>query len=200
MWEVTLVETWTQGKIFRKLKKNFKLPLARIIESTVRCSELSSGIYCRVKWLSMIPDHPWWWRQYAPPKRRSTIILHGSISQKTTLNIILAAVRTWNLTENAVVSTLLLESPKGPTDEKCLRLTNPLIQPCWTTLRWTRHQDDRAYQRVSTTFSRHKVRFTEQVASVWFVCGRDVSETVLRRTFQPKSEEVSGENGIQGTL
>jgi hypothetical protein len=29
---------------------------------------------------------------------RSTIILHGSISQKTILNIILAAVRTWNLT------------------------------------------------------------------------------------------------------
>jgi hypothetical protein len=42
--------------------------------------------------------HPWWWRQYAPLKRRSTIILHGRISQKTTLNIILAAVRTWNLT------------------------------------------------------------------------------------------------------
>jgi hypothetical protein len=39
-----------------------------------------------------------WWRQYAPLKRRSTIILHGSITQKTALNIILAAVRTWNLT------------------------------------------------------------------------------------------------------
>jgi hypothetical protein len=32
--------------------------------------------------------------QYAPLKRRSTIILHGSITQKTALNIILAAVRT----------------------------------------------------------------------------------------------------------
>jgi hypothetical protein len=42
--------------------------------------------------------HPWWWRRYAPLKRRSTIILHGSTSQKTILNIILAAVRTWNLT------------------------------------------------------------------------------------------------------
>jgi L-asparagine transporter-like permease len=31
-------------------------------------------------------------------KRRSKIILHGSITQKTTLNIILAAVRTLNLT------------------------------------------------------------------------------------------------------
>jgi hypothetical protein len=27
-----------------------------------------------------------WWRQYAPLKRRSTIILHGSITQKTALN------------------------------------------------------------------------------------------------------------------
>jgi hypothetical protein len=30
--------------------------------------------------------HPWWWRQYAPLKRPSTIILHGSITQKTVLN------------------------------------------------------------------------------------------------------------------
>jgi len=30
------------------------------------------------------PD-PWWWRQYVPLKRRSTIILHGSTSQKTIL-------------------------------------------------------------------------------------------------------------------
>jgi len=60
----------------------------------VWCSELSSGLYCRVKWLStdvsevrtasIIRDG---WRQYAPLKRRSTIILHGSITQKTTLNI-----------------------------------------------------------------------------------------------------------------
>jgi hypothetical protein len=34
----------------------------------------------------MIVTHPWWWRQYAPLKRRSTIILHGSRSQKTTPN------------------------------------------------------------------------------------------------------------------
>jgi hypothetical protein len=40
----------------------------------VWCSELSSGMYC-------IRD-PWWWRQYAPLKRQSTIILHGSTSQK----------------------------------------------------------------------------------------------------------------------
>jgi uncharacterized membrane protein YwzB len=30
-----------------------------------------------------------WWRQYAPLKRRSTIILHGSITQTTALNIVL---------------------------------------------------------------------------------------------------------------
>jgi hypothetical protein len=41
------------------------------------CSELSSGLYCRVKWLStdvsevctasiIRDDHPWWWRQYNP--------------------------------------------------------------------------------------------------------------------------------------
>jgi hypothetical protein len=39
---------------------------------------------------------PWWWRQHVPLKHRSTIILHGSTSQKTNLNFILAAVRTWN--------------------------------------------------------------------------------------------------------
>jgi hypothetical protein len=63
------------------------------------CSELSSGLYCRVKWLSTDVSegwiiHPWWWRQHVPLKRRSTIILHGSTTQKTALNIILAAVRT----------------------------------------------------------------------------------------------------------
>jgi hypothetical protein len=43
-------------------------------------------------------ESPWWWRQYAPLKRRSTYTwLHSSTSQKT-LNCILAAVRSWNLT------------------------------------------------------------------------------------------------------
>jgi hypothetical protein len=60
----------------------------------VWCSELSSGLYCRVKWLSIdvseVHTHPWWWRQYVPLKRRSTIILHGSTTQKTALNIISA--------------------------------------------------------------------------------------------------------------
>jgi hypothetical protein len=56
----------------------------------------------RIVFWDMLPckmiTHPWWWRQNAPLKRRSTIILHCSISQKTILNIIPAAVRTWNLT------------------------------------------------------------------------------------------------------
>jgi hypothetical protein len=60
----------------------------------VQSSELSFGMYCHVKWLStyvsevraasIIRDE--WWRQHVPLKRRSTIILHGSTSQKTILN------------------------------------------------------------------------------------------------------------------
>jgi len=42
----------------------------------------------------IIVDRRFRWRQYVPLKRRSTIILHGSTSQKTILNIqdILACV------------------------------------------------------------------------------------------------------------
>jgi hypothetical protein len=39
---------------------------------------------------------------------RSTIILHGSTTQKTALNIILAAVRTWNLTKSELTVILSL--------------------------------------------------------------------------------------------
>jgi hypothetical protein len=42
----------------------------------------------------------WWWRQYEPLKRRSTIILHGSTSQKTTLNIMFLAAFGKVLTQN----------------------------------------------------------------------------------------------------
>jgi hypothetical protein len=44
---------------------------------------------CALTWSIVISSTislDWWWRQYAPLKLRSTIILHGSISQKTTLN------------------------------------------------------------------------------------------------------------------
>jgi hypothetical protein len=51
------------------------------------------------KWINVQSCLLGWWRQYAPLKHRLTIILHGSITQKTALNIILAAVRTWNLTK-----------------------------------------------------------------------------------------------------
>jgi hypothetical protein len=40
-------------------------------------------------------DHPWWWRQHVPLKRRSTIILHGSTSQKTILKVTINCFRTW---------------------------------------------------------------------------------------------------------
>jgi hypothetical protein len=63
----------------------------------------------RLQWAS----HHQGWRQYAPLKRETTIILHGSTSQKTIMNFILAAVRTLNLTyfklvyrRNVVVVTL----------------------------------------------------------------------------------------------
>jgi hypothetical protein len=41
--------------------------------------------------------HPWWWRQYTPLKRRSTIILHGSTTQKTALNIVQKNVGTFGI-------------------------------------------------------------------------------------------------------
>jgi hypothetical protein len=56
------------------------------------------GVIINIDVQSCLLGYTAWWRQYTPLKRRSTIILHGSISQKTTLNIILAAVRTWTLT------------------------------------------------------------------------------------------------------
>jgi hypothetical protein len=43
-------------------------------------SDLSSGM-------------PWWWGQHVPLKRRSTIILHGSTSQKTNLDKIGPLIR-----------------------------------------------------------------------------------------------------------
>jgi hypothetical protein len=46
-------------------------------------SEAAERIYRRTSF-----THPWWWRQYAPLKRRSTIYLHGSTTQKTALNIV----------------------------------------------------------------------------------------------------------------
>jgi hypothetical protein len=41
---------------------------------------------------------PWWWRQYAPLKCRSTSTWLLSVTSHKTLNFILAALRTWNIT------------------------------------------------------------------------------------------------------
>jgi hypothetical protein len=48
--------------------------------AAARTSETSVDSYFTRQY---IPEE---WRQYAPLKRRSTIILHGNITQKTTLN------------------------------------------------------------------------------------------------------------------
>jgi hypothetical protein len=58
-----------------------------------RCTNYScAGGFLRVfrEWISGFHDR----LRTRPLKRRSTIILHGSTTQKTALNIILAAVRT----------------------------------------------------------------------------------------------------------
>jgi hypothetical protein len=64
--------------------------------------EVYIGIECRggQSWWETIGWEP---ANGSGRKRRSTIILHGSITQKTALNIILAAVRTWNLTRWCIV-------------------------------------------------------------------------------------------------
>jgi hypothetical protein len=51
---------------------------------------------------------PWWCRQYAPLKRRPTSTwLHGATSQNT-LNFILVAVKTWNLSHRYCFSAFSL--------------------------------------------------------------------------------------------
>jgi hypothetical protein len=62
---------------------------------SVISTDMSSGMYCRVKWLSTDVSEV----RAVSIIRAMTIILHGSTSQKTNLNFILAAMRTWNLTE-----------------------------------------------------------------------------------------------------
>jgi hypothetical protein len=83
--------------------------------------------------------HQGWVRHYVPLKRRSTIILHGSISQKTTLNIILAAVRTWNLTSALLVTLMLffqiilgISGFPGfwPQTKFCVNSVSPVLSIC----------------------------------------------------------------------
>jgi hypothetical protein len=58
----------------------FRIVFLDILPCKMIVNRRFRGAYCL--------HHQGWvrWRQYAPLKRRSTIILHGSISQKTTLN------------------------------------------------------------------------------------------------------------------
>jgi hypothetical protein len=86
--------TSTASSICRSVSADCTAVSALPSEHSVSCSELSSGMYCRVK--NCRPT-------CVPLKRQSTIILHGSTSQKTILNIILAAVRTWNLTFSVLI-------------------------------------------------------------------------------------------------
>jgi hypothetical protein len=71
----------------RITSKIFKTELIKLIIYNLCCSELSSGMYCLVKWLSTDVSEA----------RTASIIRDDDSSQKTILNIILAAVRTWNL-------------------------------------------------------------------------------------------------------
>jgi hypothetical protein len=99
-----LNEIWIQDKIYILIRTllgwNILLVTQyrywlRTISSTCEISSSHGGEY---DVQSCLP--PWWWRQYAPLKRRSTIILHSSISQKTTLNIISNTFCRWIKLEN----------------------------------------------------------------------------------------------------
>jgi hypothetical protein len=57
-----------------------------LMMEAVRASETSADNYFTRQYIPE-DNSPLWWRQYVPLKRRSTIILHGSTSQKTILNI-----------------------------------------------------------------------------------------------------------------
>jgi hypothetical protein len=73
-------------------RENLKSDLVNLYEeATLRCIRRFESLRIKKakRLCSAMPrprSHPWWWRQYAPLKRRSTIILHGSTSQKTILN------------------------------------------------------------------------------------------------------------------
>jgi hypothetical protein len=63
--------------------------LIALMMEAARISETSIDSYFTRQYIPEDKsDHssPWWWRKHEPLKRRSTIILHGSTSQKTNLN------------------------------------------------------------------------------------------------------------------
>jgi hypothetical protein len=85
-----------------------------------------------VRTASIIRDDPW----------QSTINLHGSTTQKTALNIILAAVRTWNLIKGCLLSYFL---------SQCVRLYLTQVE------RW-RHSVSDVVEYVTT----------EKVTTIYF--------------------------------
>jgi hypothetical protein len=102
---------WVEFQVlpWNRPQQLFAHPFRSVIHSpTVICSELSSGVYCRVKWLSTDVSEV----RTASIISQSTIILHGSTSQKTILNIILAAVRTWNLIHNHITYLTQIHAAK----------------------------------------------------------------------------------------
>jgi hypothetical protein len=74
------------------------------MESLYRCNLVVRSSFCKIivyrRLRGAYSRHHM--GQYAPLKRRSTIIFHGSTSQKTILIIILAAVRTLNIKSSFV--------------------------------------------------------------------------------------------------
>jgi hypothetical protein len=62
----------------------------------VRTSETSVDNYFTRQYIPEENHHPWW-RQYARLKRRSTIILHGSTSQKTIIADDGGSTDVWNV-------------------------------------------------------------------------------------------------------
>jgi hypothetical protein len=108
----------------------------------------------QVFWINY-ESSPWWWRQYAPLKRRSTLTWqHGATFQKT-LHFILATVRTWNLTQ--------LESFKGNQLSKVL----PESYCSWSWQNVTLWWKWRLIDTPCAIYSSHVVYFYLCRRSIW---------------------------------
>jgi hypothetical protein len=71
-------------KVLTAASMKFRIVFWDVLPCKIIVDRRFTGTYC------LRHQGWWWWRQYVPLKRRSTIILHGSTSQKTILKIILA--------------------------------------------------------------------------------------------------------------
>jgi hypothetical protein len=72
-----------------------------------------------------VMSNPWWWRQYAPQKRRSTINLHGSTTQKTALNNLWVSLRAGESNVVGEWLTLLLRIRDVPGSNLDTKTGNP---------------------------------------------------------------------------